>query len=82
MRKYSLEQVQRYRRLFDTEDGRWILADLKRLFSDKSSFDPGNPRVSDFNEGMRYVFLHIEAVRAFETKPLIAEILKHEETDE
>lgn len=81
LRKYTLEQIQRYRSTFGTDDGKWVLEDLRHEFADRTSFDPTNDRATCFLEGQRHVVLTIDVRRQFETKPLIEEILKNEEDE-
>ena len=78
-RKYTLEQVQRYQRLFGSDDGKWVLADLEREFGFRTSFDPTNTHATAFQEGQRHVLLTIQQRVGFDAKPLITEILKYEE---
>lgn len=81
LRKYTLEQIQRYRSTFGTDDGKWVLEDLRNEFAERTSFDPTNQYATAFWEGQRHVLLAIQARLKFETKPLIEEILKNEETE-
>lgn len=81
LRKYSLEQIQRYRSCFGTDDGKWVLADLLSEFAERTSFDPTNQYATAFWEGQRHVLLAIQTRLKFETKELIAEILKNEEDE-
>lgn len=54
----SLERA--YKRLFESEDGRLVLAHLAKVgnISD-CSFVPGSPDVTAFNEGRRHLVLSI-----------------------
>lgn len=81
LRKYTLEQIQRYRSCFGTDDGKWVLEDLRQEFAERTSFDPTNTHATAFWEGQRHVLLAIQARLKFETKPLIDEILKNEEAE-
>lgn len=81
LRKYTLEQIQRYRSTFGTDDGKWVLEDLRHEFAERTSFDPTNTHATAFWEGQRHVLLAIQARLKFETKPLIEEILKGEEDE-
>lgn len=81
LRKYSLEQIQRYRSCFGTNDGKWVLEDLRSEFAERTSFDPTNQYATAFWEGQRHVLLAIQTRLKFETKELIAEILKNEEDE-
>jgi hypothetical protein len=78
LRKYTLEQIQRYRSTFGTDDGKWVLEDLRNEFAERTSFDPTNQYATAFWEGQRHVLLAIQARLKFETKPLIEAILKDE----
>lgn len=78
LRKYTLEQIQRYRALFSTDDGKWVLADLLTEFAERTSFDPTNQYATAFWEGQRHVLLTIQARLKFEPKPLIEAIIKDE----
>jgi len=60
----KIEQLERcYSRLFETEDGKKVLQDLRdNCFIDRSTADPAHPNMSNatmINEGCRRVFLHI-----------------------
>ena len=81
LRKYSLEQVQRYKTCFGTDDGKWVLEDLRSEFAERTSFDPTNQYATAFWEGQRHVLLAIKARLKFETKPLIEAILEDEEKE-
>ena len=81
LRKYTLEQIQRYRSTFGTDDGKWVLEDLRNEFCERTSFDPTNQYATAFWEGQRHVLLAIQVRLKFETKPLIDEILKNEENE-
>jgi hypothetical protein len=78
-RRYILEQAQRYKRLFGTDDGKWVLADLRAEFAERTSFDPTNVHRTAFQEGQRHVLLTIQLRIDYDTKPLIAAITAHEE---
>lgn len=82
VRLAELERAQRYKAVFGDDEGKWVYEDLKSRYGDKVSFDPNNSRVTDFNEGMRYVFLDIQTVRNFDTKILIHAIEQHANDEE
>ena len=49
-----------YRRTFNTDDGKEVLADLKKRFSfEATTFVSGDPQTSAFNEGQRAAVLLI-----------------------
>jgi len=49
-----------YRRVFNTDDGQKVLADLKKRSSfDATTFVSGDPHTSAFNEGQRAAVLLI-----------------------
>lgn len=49
-----------YRAVFDTPDGRRVLADLAAYCNvNASSFTPGDPHRTAFNEGARDTFNHV-----------------------
>ena len=52
--------AKQYKRVFDSDEGKFVLADLKkRCFADVSTFDE-NPRTHAHNEGARSVYLTIQ----------------------
>ena len=61
------EQVAKlYQNLFDSEEGKLVLQDLKnRCFIDISTYDGGNMEI---HEGMRCVVLHIQTQLNYEVK--------------
>lgn len=66
------ETIKAYKRLFTTEDGKLILADLKDSLNDGTSFVPGEPHGTSFNEGARSVYLGIldMLLRVIEDPPI------------
>lgn len=54
------ETIKAYKRLFATPDGQFVLSDLKESLHDVSSFVPGEPHGTSFNEGVRSVYLGIQ----------------------
>lgn len=55
-----LELARAYNRLFTGIDGSMVLKDLRNLFERRTSLHE-NPNVTQGNEGMRFVILHIFA---------------------
>jgi hypothetical protein len=65
-----MDLARRYRRVFNSEDGKIILADLeKRCFGKHPSFDE-NPIRMAFNEGRRSVYLSIQTMLELDLKKL------------
>ena len=63
MAQFSEEQVRdAYRAVFDSPSGAVVAADLLRRFGfqSKSTFDGQNTELMCFNEGTRFVVLHIQ----------------------
>ena len=61
----SVDVVRAYRRALDpdTEAGRLVLADLaQECHVGRSTFRPGDPTASAFEEGKRAVWLHLAAM--------------------
>lgn len=60
MLNLELEKIQKiYRRLFNSEDGKFVLRDLRnRCYVDVTAFDR-DPYVHAFNEGVRSFYLTI-----------------------
>jgi hypothetical protein len=64
----SAEQVRRqvaqgdvlYKQVFDTPDGKKVLADLVARFEDRTSIVPGDPYATHAKEGAREVILFIK----------------------
>lgn len=49
-----------YQKVFDSPEGKLVLSDIyKYTNTHDSTFDPSNPYVTSFNEGMRRVGLRI-----------------------
>jgi hypothetical protein len=49
-----------YRKVFESPEGKVVLADIYKYTNiHESSFDPGNPYITSFNEGLRRVGLRI-----------------------
>lgn len=70
------EQVRlAYRRMVAGDTGRLVLADLSEICGEnRTSFVPGDPQQTAFNEGRRSVLLHIRSVlglRAGELLPYL-----------
>ena len=59
-----IAQLERhYVRCFETEDGQQVLADLRQVcFVEQSTYVPGCTDAMLINEGLRRVWLHIEAM--------------------
>lgn len=66
MTKDDIKQlVMDYQGTFGSEEGRRVLADLsKQCYADALTFVPGSPDGTAFNEGKRYVILHIQRLVA------------------
>lgn len=76
--------IQDVQMTFGTPHGQRVLARLEQDFASRSSFDPMNPRVTDFREGERHVVLVIKARQAMTldtilNRPMAA--ITEEETD-
>ena len=52
-----------YRKVFSTEEGKRVLADLERIgFFNTITFVPNDPYAMAFNEGNRAFLLHIKTI--------------------
>lgn len=80
-RKLELERVQRYQECFGTDAGKWVFNDIREQFGDLVSFNADSVRLTDYQEGRRYLYLYILKLLTYKTKPLIEEILKNEEAE-
>lgn len=64
--QYSTEEkgiLIRFHRLFDNEDGRWLLDWLSgECMEHQSTFVPTNDRASAFNEGKRSLILRLRSI--------------------
>jgi len=49
--------AQVYARVFDTDDGRLVLDDLRLRFGDRQSFVAESPHATSYHEGQRAVYL-------------------------
>lgn len=59
--KAAVEVAGAYVQTFESHNGRLILADLAVYCRvNQSSFEPGDPHATAFNEGARDCFLHIQ----------------------
>ncbi len=64
------DQVARlYKRVFDSEDAKMVLEDLKNRCFVKTSTAHELPHVTHVNEGMRTVFLHIATQITYKPVP-------------
>ena len=66
MTKDDIKQlVMDYKGTFGSEEGKRVLIDLaKQCYADALTFVPGSPDGTAFNEGKRYVILHIQRLVA------------------
>lgn len=71
-----------YRRAFDGDDGRRVLADLTRYCcAGRSAFVPGDPHQTSFNAGQQDVYWHIAAMLDLtpaDLPPLLTETAPHD----
>ena len=79
---YIVEQCQRYRQVFDTDNGQWVLNDLTEEFSERTSFDPTNQYRTAFLEGQRHVVLAIQTRLTQDLTPLIRQLTQEQESHE
>ena len=76
--KELIDLVKMYRRIFNSDDGKMIRADLKkRCFADVSTFHQ-DPRVHAFQEGSRAVYLTIESMLTMD----LEKVQKHGKEEE
>jgi len=60
--KQLSESSQKYKKVFEGEDGKWVLEDLaKRCFENTTTFDPDIKKIC-FNEGRRSVYKYIKSM--------------------
>lgn len=58
--KEQADLIIAYQRLFDSEDGAKVLADIARMgWVDRPTFAAGDPHETSFREGQRYLALSI-----------------------
>lgn len=70
-RARKLDRLRRYKRLFASADGKWVLSDLKRLFGFNKPSATYGMQHGDvmLREGMKQPFFHIDAQIAAEMNP-------------
>lgn len=74
--KQLTENQQLYQRVFNTNDGKLVLADLKkRCFIDHTTYDDNHGRMS-FSEGRRSIYVHITNILNKDLKSIIEELTK------
>lgn len=53
----------RYRRVFDTEPGHWVLKDMRKFCKiGQDVLVPGDPHQTAYNLGMQRVYLRIQSI--------------------
>lgn len=65
------EQVATYQALFNTNDGKFVLEDLRKFFGDRPSFVVGDSYQTAYNEGQRYMYLRIKKILEMDLGKLI-----------
>lgn len=69
-----------YRRVFAGESGQYVMADLSALCGEAAtSFSPGDPHQTAFQEGKRSVLLHIRSVLGLKPGELLPFLPSQEE---
>jgi len=71
-----------YRRVFESDDGKFILADMiRKYYVLRPTYVVGDPKQSDLNEGMRKVVLDIINTLRIDPQNLIDKIEEADEYD-
>lgn len=69
-----------YRETFGSKSGKLVLADLMKLCQmSRTSFAPGHPDTTAFNEGKRFMFLEIVSRTGLQPEDVIMEQLLMDE---
>ena len=76
IKKQIAENQQLYHRVFDTNDGKLVLEDLKkRCFINHTTYNDSHGQMS-FNEGRRSIYVHIINLLNKDLKEVLEELTK------
>lgn len=72
------EKQQRYHRVFDSEDGKWVLEDLAKRSCDNRTTYPGEDKIGEWgiNEGRRSLYKYITNLLNRDLKGILEELTK------
>lgn len=74
--KQIVENQQLYQRVFDTDDGKRVLADLrKRCYMNATTYNDNHGRMS-FSEGRRSIYIHIENLLEKDLKKILEDLTR------
>lgn len=76
LEKQITENIQIYKRVFDSLDGEAVLKDLeKRCFVNHTTYNDSHGQMS-FNEGRRSIFVYIKNLLKKDTKDILESLTK------
>lgn len=72
------ESSQKYKRVFQGEDGEWVLKDLeKRCFLNHTTYNDNHGQMS-FNEGRRSIYVHIKNLLEKDLTQILEDLTKED----